>query len=247
MVPDPGDEGMGAGLKVGRSRPVYYRAYPVCRGRQQGDETPTGLRGHPTACSDGLLAPEMPLQCRGVGHRETGAVHLPPSMPMPEIQPLGPRSQGLTHLPNEPLQHFAGQPHAGLAVRRRRESYTGKMGHVSAGGVAMENLQDEQMVRGDGIERSLTPVILTLGACLLNDRRTQRVGQPSWRFTSRYAKSPGCAAQMILSWKNWPHLRFRSNGSAAPWREQSPSVTQPYLPASMASCLDGNPAAVQKG
>ena len=55
-----------------------------------------------------------------------------------------------------------GESAPGLAIRRSGEAQTGESGQVSAGRIAVEDLQDEQMDRRDRIEYSIPPAMVDL-------------------------------------------------------------------------------------
>ena len=106
----------------------------------------------------GRLA-EVAPQLGGVGHREAGAVDEPDAMAAPAGAVGGrDRSAAAVRL-QQVLPDGQGEPLAGLAVGAGGEGPAAEVDDVLAGGVAVEDLEEEQVDGGDGVEDAVAPAV----------------------------------------------------------------------------------------
>ena len=112
---------------------------------------------------------EVALQLGVVGHREAGAVDEPD--PMARASAIRRRwrlADGGGDLLEEPVVDGQGEPLAGLAVGAVGEGPAAEVDDVLAGGVAVEDLEQEQVDGGDGVEDAVPPAMADLAAGLLD-------------------------------------------------------------------------------
>jgi hypothetical protein len=111
----------------------------------------------PRALGRGLA--EVAPQLGDVGHREAGPVDDPDPMTAPAAGRLGGASQARRGGLQEALPKRQGQPLAGLAVGAGGEGPAAEMDDVLAGGIAVEDLEQEQVDGGDRIEDAVAPAM----------------------------------------------------------------------------------------
>ena len=100
---------------------------------------------------------ESLLQGRAIGHAHSSPVDEPGPMAMPEADRV---VQGLARVDEALEQHLEdghGEPGAGLAVGRGGELEAAQAWQMAAGGVVVEDLQDEQMDGRHRVEDPVTP------------------------------------------------------------------------------------------
>jgi hypothetical protein len=116
------------------------------------------------------------LKFRCVGHGEARAVGDEHAMPMP-----GP---GIVDLGSEPCSHAAEQlleqPHGQaaptLAIGRVREGKAADSNQMIDGGIAMEDLGEEQVDERDGVEQTVAPGVIDLAAGVEDLRSIELLG-----------------------------------------------------------------------
>ena len=122
--------------------------------------------------SDGKATPqrlvaglaEVCAEFRRVGHRDPRAIDMKDPMPTPTSVVVDPGSEPLGDPNQEFLEEFPGQAGAGLAVGRSREAEPAETRKMLDRGVAVQDLEQEQMNRGDGVQERATPGVSDLAA-----------------------------------------------------------------------------------
>src|SRR5512135_1738779 len=154
------------------------------RRREGFDQQPTGRikhgqeMGHRETAARSLAAGlvEVGLEFGHIGHRGTGAVDQERAMATPQAlvirrapeRAAGPAEQGLEDLQGESL--------AGLAVGRGGEGLAGEVGDVLTGGVAADDLEQEEVDGDHGIELALAVAVSGLLTGLLDGLRPKEGG-----------------------------------------------------------------------
>src|SRR5512135_377350 len=117
----------------------------------------------------------MPLQLRCVGHGEAGAVDDPDPVPEPS-RGLGGGSHGGGGALDEPVVDGQGESLGGLAVGGVREGPAAEVDHMPAGGVAVEDLEQEEVEGSRRVQEPPPPAMLRLMARLFDARAGQTGG-----------------------------------------------------------------------
>ena len=110
--------------------------------------------GHRKATALALVAglAEVVLQLGRVGHRKARAVEQPGAVAAPAAGGLLLAEEGIDDALEEPLEEGQRQAAACLDVGGGGKGASGQVGQRGAGGVAMQDLQEEDVERGHGIE-----------------------------------------------------------------------------------------------
>jgi len=154
--------------------------------------------GHGKAAAGFLLRrlAELFLQGRRVGHGEARAVDVERAMATPQAVGMGVGGAGrLEELLQQRWVDRQRQAGVGLAPGRGAEVLVGEVADLAAGGVAMDDLLDEQADGGGRIQFPLAPVIAKAVAGAGDE-----VG----------IKSPGRA---VAGWRRSPAIPLRSAAS----------------------------------
>ena len=145
-------------------------------GGEVEERQPLG-HGEPAAL---LLAPglaEVTLQLGPVGHREARAVDDPDPVAEPSRAARGGGPEGPGGGLQESVEDGQGEPLAGLAVAAVGEGPAAEVGHMAAGGVAVEDLEQEEVDGGGGVEDACPPAVVDLAARLLDRLPGQAGGE----------------------------------------------------------------------
>ena len=111
----------------------------------------------PTPLSGGLA--EVGLERRDVGHREARPVLDPDAMAEPPGIVVGRRAGRLGDPFEDRSEDDQGESFPRLAVGGGGEYVAGEVDDMAASGVAVEDLEEEQSDRGDGVEEAFAPGI----------------------------------------------------------------------------------------
>ena len=140
----------------GGHEPREQEARPsMNEGEQVGHGAPT-----PRALPPGLA--HVLVQFRCIGHRKPGPVDQERAVASPPPLVGGPLRAARCR-PTPPRRPDAERhPGAGLTKRRGRQALGDQARPVATGGVAMQDVEDEQMNGGDGIEPARAPLVAHL-------------------------------------------------------------------------------------
>src|SRR5271168_3271119 len=116
---------------------------------------------------------EVVLEFGNIGHGEARAVDHPHAMTQPIGTLLGHRAEPGGHLFDQDLQDDQGQSHASLAVGRGAEGPPSEVNDMLTGGIAVEDLEQEERGGGDRIELAIAPGIAGLATGLTNGFRAE--------------------------------------------------------------------------
>ena len=100
---------------------------------------------------------ERVLEGRGIGHGASRAIDEKRAMTMPPPFVQGGSLHGAAEALEEEGEEAQREFGTGLTVGRRTEPQARQMGQMAAGGVAMQNLQQEELDGGDRREHPVAP------------------------------------------------------------------------------------------
>jgi len=151
------------------------------RGQEFQEQTRAGVEqsqdaGNRDPASRGLIGrlPERGLQHGSVGHRDAGAVDEErPQPPPPPILAIDERADRVSDSGEEVLKYGQRQSGTGLAVRGGGERPPGQMREVGAGGVAVEDLEHEQVNGRDRVQNPIPPCVTDGRACPADRRGSE--------------------------------------------------------------------------
>jgi hypothetical protein len=124
---------------------------------------------------DGEATTRSSRPVRGVGHREARAVQSPGAVATPATGFLDFGEQRVADLLEQFLEQGQGQARPGGTIGHGRERDTGQARQRGAGGIAVEDLHEEDVHGGHRIEEALAPgvaeIATDLGDGLGRERR----------------------------------------------------------------------------
>ena len=165
-----------AGLQLAGDRRALGHLVGPERGRRGTEQHAGGeieqsepLRhGEATALALATGLAEVALQFGYVGHGEARAIDQPDPMTEPTRSVGGSGSERGGGLLEEPLEDGQRETLAGLAVGTDAERPTAEMDHMLTGRIPVEDLKQEEVDRGGGVEESVPPAVTVLATSLLN-------------------------------------------------------------------------------
>ena len=128
---------------------------------EQGEEVGDGEAA--AGPLDGGLA-EMGLELGRVGHRERGAVDDEDAMPEPASGVARRGVERIGDAADQRLEDLQRQAGPGQAVGGGGERTSGQMGEVSDRGISVEDLDQEDVDGGDGVEEGVSPFMADASA-----------------------------------------------------------------------------------
>ena len=130
---------------------------------------------HPRPLAAGLT--ELRLQLGGVRHREARPIEEPDPVPVPGRLGRRRRPDRLGDSLGQAAEHPQGEPLPSGTIGGVGEVPLAEVDDVRTGGVAVKDLEDEQVDGGHGVEHSLPPGVFFLLACLLDGVGGDFVGE----------------------------------------------------------------------
>ena len=100
---------------------------------------------------------EGPLQGRAIGHAHSGPIDEPGPMTMPQPDGVVQGFARVDETLEKRLEDGQGEPGSGLAVGRGGELEAAQAWQMGAGGIVVEDLEDEQMDGRHRVEDAVTP------------------------------------------------------------------------------------------
>ena len=123
---------------------------------------------------------EVLLKFGCVRHGEAGAVGHEHPVPMPGLGVVDYGSELFGNAAEQLSKQRKGQATARLAVGRASERETTDSNHMIDGGIAVEDLVEEQMDDGDGVQQTSAPRVLDLTAGVQDLGSVELLGGHFW-------------------------------------------------------------------
>ena len=164
-----GLQGRRRSSRLGPSRgsatgPSPSGAASRCRRRTAPATWPPGSRSPGAGCRAG----RRPLELGVVGHREARAVDDPDAMAEPARRRRRWRPGASRRSAPAAVEDGQRQPLAGLAVGAVGEGPAAEVDDMPTGGVAVEDLEEEEVDGGDRVEEAFPPGVVGLAAGVLD-------------------------------------------------------------------------------